>query len=850
MARRKRRRRKAQTSPAQYLQSSVSVVENTGRLGEKRRPFNYDVAVDSFRSWVFAAIKLNAAAVAAVPIRLYVRNKPGLRRTFRTRPVPPARKRYLLGESRGTLDQVRPAKSIIHKLHDLEDFEEVTERHPITDLLHDVNPFFNGFDLLELTTIYLETTGNAYWHPVIDANMGIPNEIWPMPAQWVWVIPDRETFLRGYVYGKGTEVQREFAPDEVIHFRTANPGRDGLYYGLGKIEAGWGVVELNRSQHEMDLAIAENGARPDYAVIVKSGATGKALDRFERQIDRKLRGERNAGKFLAVTGDVTLEPLNFPPKDIAWRTEVVEEIAAVFGTPVSLLRANDPNLASAQTGFAAWKANTILPLTKMIEQKLTETLLPLFGIEEDAVLAFDNPVPADKEFELRESTLLVTTGIKSRNEDREDRGLPPQEGGDELLVAGGLMPIDEAGQLGIGFGGGFGGGGGQFQPRVPLPSEGVGLNAREIATEVAKLLETERSPEQPPTEPPAEPIPPARAADESVDVCVDRLAPTLMARGMPFTQAATEARRLCQQIQEYTVFGPTNQPDTGGGGASGGAPPSAGLPNIPVLSMRDVWVKAQTQIDLPPIEREFHRSLRDIFGRQISRVMRWISQGRVNMDELRIMLSERQWTAELESAAKPFVREAIRAGGDIGAGKLGQIIGSDVGFDVTNPEVQRFVDEWVVRLAGQSQEVFRVELQDLIGDGLEQGEGIGDLTRRVQDWAAVEDPERGIGWRAERIARTESARAYVHGETQSWKQSGVVEAKKWLLSPRPCEFCIATAAIYHRGVPLDQPFWKLGATIVGSKGGVMDVDYTDVFGPPLHPNCRCDTIPVLKGEIA
>ena len=32
-----------------------------------------------------------------------------------------------------------------------------------------------------------------------------------------------------------------------------------------------------------------------------------------------------------------------------------EEIAAIFGVPVSMLKANDPNLASATAGYAMWR---------------------------------------------------------------------------------------------------------------------------------------------------------------------------------------------------------------------------------------------------------------------------------------------------------------------------------------------------------------------------------------------------------------------------------------------------------------------------------------------------------------
>jgi hypothetical protein len=96
--------------------------------------------------------------------------------------------------------------------------------HPILDLLNSANPYLNGFDLSVLRVLYGELTGNAYLHPVIDDASGVPIELWPLAPQHVEVIPDEDTFIRGYVYGVDSQRKQIFEPDEVIHFRRPNPG--------------------------------------------------------------------------------------------------------------------------------------------------------------------------------------------------------------------------------------------------------------------------------------------------------------------------------------------------------------------------------------------------------------------------------------------------------------------------------------------------------------------------------------------------------------------------------------------------------------------------------------------------
>jgi len=418
----------------QYNETSIRMVDGMGFKGTTQQPFNYRVAVKQFRSWVYAAAHINATAVAATPLRLYVRSESGRKSLYRTRNVSHARKGYLLGDGPGDL---RPSRTVMSKMMNMgADFEEVTETHPVTQMLQKANNVFNGFDLTVMRTLYQELTGNAYLHPIFDEALGIPKELWPMPSQWVSVVPDKQNFIGGYVYGPSESEAMHFERDEVIHFKRPNP--DSLFYGLGKVEAAYGVIEANRAVHEMDLATFANHARPDYAVVVGGPTRRNDLDQFEQHVSERLRGTRKSGQFLAVSGDVKFEPLNFPPKDIGGREEIVEEIAAVFGVPVSMLKANDPNLASATAGFGQWRESTILPLLRMDEDVLNQVLLPMFGIEDDACLAYDNPVPKDKAFDLQQRQTAVTGGWLTLNEARLEQGLEPNDNplADELLFGG------------------------------------------------------------------------------------------------------------------------------------------------------------------------------------------------------------------------------------------------------------------------------------------------------------------------------------------------------------------------------------------------------------------------------
>jgi len=424
---------KAAFTPEKYFNSSMTILRGEPA---KRSPFEYRAAVNAYRSWIYAAANLNAVAVASQPLRLYVRNKSQSTKLWNTRKASRRTKAYLFGD----LEQ-RPSRYALTKAAEYgDDFEVVDDAHPILQLLSKVNPYQNGFDATVLRVLYGELTGNAYIHPVIDQRLGVPVQLWTMPSQFVEVVPGQqgEDFIKEYRYGATEEQKREntYAPDEVIHFKRPNPA--DMYYGIGKVEAAWGAIMANEAIHEMDVAFFANKARPDYLLVVKSPAHDDELERLEVSIDEKLRGSKRTGRFLTTTADIDLKPLSFPPKDLAGREQIVEEIAAVFGVPVSMLKANDPNLASATVGFASWKQTTILPLLRMDEETLNQNLLPLFNIEEDAFLCYDNPVSEDERFAFEKLRSMVAGGIMTANEARMREGLEPVEdpAAESLMVNG------------------------------------------------------------------------------------------------------------------------------------------------------------------------------------------------------------------------------------------------------------------------------------------------------------------------------------------------------------------------------------------------------------------------------
>ena len=723
--------------------------------------FSQSAAIRSFDSWVFAAASLNAVACASTPLRLYAKNGAPERKLWKTRTPSRTQKRFLAGDAR-----TQPSPAVMRKVAEFgSDYTEVTDDHPVLRLFSRANPFLNGFDATALRIIHGELAGNAYLHPVLDANLGVPSELWLMPPQWVTIIPDPIKFIRAYKYGAPGATDVEFQPEEVIHFKRPHPSN--LYYGMGKVEAAWGAVQANQALHDMDHAMFKNRARPDYVGTVKGNPSDEEMDRLEVAIKETLRGTDKTGKFILTSADLTLQPMSFPPKDLTGRDEIVEEIAAIFGVPVSMLKTNDPNLASAQTGFAQWREGTIAPLLRMDEETLNQRLLPMFGIDGEAVLAYDDPVRANEQYELSARTASVAGGWRTPNEARAEEGLEPID----TAAANELRGLPVA------------------LPPAPAPAPMYGAS-----------------------------ITPDVLAAKSCACCAD----------------ADSVKKNNEQDEQPARR--TKQ-----------------------VSQRDLWTKAKQPISSAALDA-FTRSVDEVFAGQIREVVKIINAEPVptesTLARVLAMLKQSRGDSRLADAMTPYIEESVRSGMALGTRTLEAQIGTrlPVSIGMSSENLDKYVQQATTRLVSNSvngiRSEFTVDVRALLRNGLDEGLDNAQLAKTVQDWAAGEpDDERTTQWRALRVARTEAMRGHQTAQLDAWTETGLVTGKQWILAPDACEFCEAAAAAYGDGShAMDEPFFSKGSALEGADGGVFKLDYEDIYAPPLHPNCRCDLLPVLVDD--
>ena len=879
----------------EVIHTLVRRFDGSGDKETQRPLFNHHQAVAAFANWVYVAIGLRVDEIQRHQLRLLVRKKNATNRygmrtlVWGSQKVPAQRRRFYEGQVKGN----EPSTIARTKLANMgpDGYEEVID-HPALSVLRTANDFATGSDLTYLRWAYLYLAGNTYIVPTYN-KVDTPDGLWVLPSQWVRIQPDPEKFIKGYVFGTEKQNEQVFGVDEVLHQKLPNP--KDRYYGYGPTEAAWSALGLHWAKRAEDQAAKENRGHPDYLAVIKSGADEKIIKRFEAHWRRMMNRGSDSAKMATITGDVDLKQLNFPPEVLGDPDRVLDEIAGCFKITRAMLTGNE-NVPGGGPETADYQfLRSIAADLKRDEQFLNERWLPLFDIEDDACLVYDNPLPEDSAFQLQEDTQLVAAGIRTINEARDIRGDQPIEGGEIPRING--TPLDKVGEVQNPFGGLFSIG----QPAPPKPAsdpkpepappsvappkpsgegeaaqnvvEGEKLNGAQITAakdiisdlvagvipdlvalelliavgisedkarrmvEAALAFKPDKPQEQPavaPAEGNTDGKKVDRLADGS-DPKVEKGEATEAGASVPSQEAQPDVPAPAVQMSDH-VWGSWESGAKCCGNGEGVAPRWASYVKVPADD-------AERDGEEPDVIEDMASELAGLLGTMRERIVGVIANSEKahvklrnsDLDDIERIIREME--ESIGNAVRPFTAQAITAGAAAGLAAISLPAST---FQVTNPAVEAALREFSENLAGGVASSTVRQIRSTLADGVASGESVGQLTARVDDSGLFSRA------RSEAIARSESARAFVEGEVQGWKQSGVVQGKRWRLAPGACPYCRETARRFNnRTVDLDEPFYEKGSVLQPAGERPMKLDYAAVNGPPLHPNDRCGVEPVL-----
>jgi Phage-related protein len=303
-----------------------------------------------------------------------------------------------------------------------EDRVEVTS-HAALDLWNRPNSFMPRQEFVEAQQQHFDLTGEAWWIIARRPGVKLPLEMWPVRPDRMAPQPDRDNFLRGYVYTSPDGEQIPLELNEVIQLRRPNPLDP--YRGLSPVLSILPDLDTSRYAAEWSRAFFLNSAQPGGVIEVPVHLNDDEFDEFRARWAEQHKGVNNAHKVAIVEygakwSDRTISQRDMQFVELRGATrDAVREAYGISKTAIGDFE--DINRATALAAKAWFAEQQTIPRLERIKAALNFELLPMYGAMAQG-LEFDycDPTPPDAETEAKELTaranaaaVLVQAGFES-----------------------------------------------------------------------------------------------------------------------------------------------------------------------------------------------------------------------------------------------------------------------------------------------------------------------------------------------------------------------------------------------------------------------------------------------------
>lgn len=311
--------------------------------------------------------------------------------------------------------------------------------HPFEMLLKKPNPLDGRYSFLVASFISYKLTGNCYWWMNKETPDSPPDELWFIPSHMIIPIPDKNMYVAGYYYYPENGREMILLPEEILHIRRFNPGN--RFVGLSAIEslAQVAMGDLSMQAWNTNLFGEGNGQLRGVLAFKEmvNDSTWSDIKKQIREAGRKrehmlLRGVGEGGVDW-MQNAVSQKEMEF----LEGRKFNKEEIWTVLAPGLYSMLSENATEANSRTGQSAFKDLTIYPMHVMLNEEISNKILPLYGTDKARPLVgeFEDVRGEDRELKLKEIDEYAKTHTiaEIREEFYGDEPLGDER--DELLVA-------------------------------------------------------------------------------------------------------------------------------------------------------------------------------------------------------------------------------------------------------------------------------------------------------------------------------------------------------------------------------------------------------------------------------
>lgn len=311
----------------------------------------------------------------------------------------------------------------------------------LADLLDRPNRLLTYEDWVFWCFLDLELGGNSYWLQDQQNQLGQPFELLRLRPEYMRRVVDNQGRPAGHVYEvEGRRIP--FSMDEILWYRYPDP-RDELY-GIGTVEAIQRELGADLAAREHVVGFYSQGGRVSGVVTVQGGLSQQAFDRIEAQFEEDAMVAGTDFRVLIIEQGNKFDPVTQAPGDtnvVPLQRMAKDRILAGFKVPEPLLGGVLENANYKITDSRYVFTDRMRPKANRFS---TQTTIALVDKWDGLQFRLDPKVDLPPHEQAERAKNMAGTG-PSLNQLLDAQGLPPidDEQADEPLLLNTLMPASQ-----------------------------------------------------------------------------------------------------------------------------------------------------------------------------------------------------------------------------------------------------------------------------------------------------------------------------------------------------------------------------------------------------------------------
>ena len=318
--------------------------------------------------------------------------------------------------------------------------------HPLVKLLHDVNPFMVGEELILWTTVEMLCIGRS-WVRKVRNSLGEVVELWPLLGSVQPIVDAKDGLVKWKETSGRGKVTIHDAKD-IVYYRVPKIG--DLWGGMGRVQAAGAAIRMDLQIDEAEWAAFKRGLWPNLVAYIAEPDADKR-NKMLQELRERYSGSKESGGVIGLrkseSGDrpIELDALGMNrPRDMgfdAGSKRTRDQILSVIGTPLEILGHNAAaSRASVEAIEYMWAKWGISPLVKLRQARENQDLASEW---EDTRIVYENLVPADRALDIQQEETDLRNGVLTINEVRSRRGLESVPWGDRPIMPVSMLPLGE-----------------------------------------------------------------------------------------------------------------------------------------------------------------------------------------------------------------------------------------------------------------------------------------------------------------------------------------------------------------------------------------------------------------------